>query len=374
LYRWCRRWGLQEADAQDVTQAVLARLAAKMNSFRYDPAGSFRAYLKTLARYAWCDFLKTLARYAWCGFHGYSPSRRAALPPLPGPGQRHAGALDSGQGVLDRRQVDFALEVQQRVVGRLHEHDLFRQAAGQLVQPADPPFDAVGVHRHSRVRTHVFLLTATRRRRRMLLGRRRAETPVLRRPAALDGDLGVYPAPSVQLLADAPGRDVLAGVLGQEGEAVPVALGQFQQPRLGRRGRREGGQEHRPAALRRDRGARLRPAGGGEALQAAEHVVPQELVEGAEVDALAAQLLGKHTSPTQAAVRAERLLRIQEALNSLDPLDREIISLRHFEQLSRAESAQALGIEESAASKRYIRALKRLKSILADMAGGLEGL
>ena len=90
--------------------------------------------------------------------------------------------------------------------------------------------------------------------------------------------------------------------------------------------------------------------------------------------ALAAQLLGKHTSPTQAAVRAERLLRIQEALNSLDPLDREIISLRHFEQLSRAESAQALGIEESAASKRYIRALKRLKSILADMAGGLEGL
>jgi RNA polymerase sigma-70 factor (ECF subfamily) len=90
--------------------------------------------------------------------------------------------------------------------------------------------------------------------------------------------------------------------------------------------------------------------------------------------ALAAQLLGKHTSPTQAAVRAERLLRVQEALNSLDPLDREIISLRHFEQLSRAESAQALGIEESAASKRYIRALKRLKSILADMAGGLEGL
>jgi RNA polymerase sigma-70 factor (ECF subfamily) len=90
--------------------------------------------------------------------------------------------------------------------------------------------------------------------------------------------------------------------------------------------------------------------------------------------ALAAQLLGKHTSPTQAAVRAERLLRIQEALNSLDPLDREIISLRHFEQLSRAESARALGIEESAASKRYIRALKRLKSILADMPGGLEGL
>jgi RNA polymerase sigma-70 factor (ECF subfamily) len=90
--------------------------------------------------------------------------------------------------------------------------------------------------------------------------------------------------------------------------------------------------------------------------------------------ALAAQLLGKYTSPTQAAVRAERLLRIQEALNSLDPIDREIISLRHFEQLNRTESALALGIEESAASKRYIRALKRLKVVLADMPGGLDGL
>jgi RNA polymerase sigma-70 factor, ECF subfamily len=90
--------------------------------------------------------------------------------------------------------------------------------------------------------------------------------------------------------------------------------------------------------------------------------------------ALAARLLGKHTSPTQAAVRAERLLRVQEALNSLDPLDREVLSLRHFEQLSRAETARVLGIAEAAAAKRYIRALKRLKQTLADMPGGLEGL
>src|SRR5260370_28235295 len=47
--------------------------------------------------------------------------------------------------------------------------------------------------------------------------------------------------------------------------------------------------------------------------------------------ALAAQLLGKHTSPTQAAVRAERMMRLQEALNTLDPMDREVLSLRHFE-------------------------------------------
>src|SRR5262245_28939712 len=90
--------------------------------------------------------------------------------------------------------------------------------------------------------------------------------------------------------------------------------------------------------------------------------------------ALAAQLLGKHTSPTQAAVRAERLLRLQDALNSLEPMDREILSLRHFEHLNRAESAQVLGIAEEAAAKRYIRALKRLKNVLADMPGGLEGL
>jgi RNA polymerase sigma-70 factor, ECF subfamily len=89
--------------------------------------------------------------------------------------------------------------------------------------------------------------------------------------------------------------------------------------------------------------------------------------------ALAAQLLGKHTSPTQAAVRAERMIRLQEALNTLDAMDREVLSLRHFEELSLAETALSLGIEESAAAKRYIRALKRLKATLANMPGGLDG-
>jgi RNA polymerase sigma-70 factor (ECF subfamily) len=100
----------------------------------------------------------------------------------------------------------------------------------------------------------------------------------------------------------------------------------------------------------------------------------REAMPAASSAALAAQLLGKHTSPTQAAVRAERLLRLQEALNTLDPIDREVLSLRHFEELTRAETARVLGIEESAAAKRYVRALKRLKDILAAMPGGLEGL
>ncbi len=90
--------------------------------------------------------------------------------------------------------------------------------------------------------------------------------------------------------------------------------------------------------------------------------------------ALAAQLLGRHTSPTQAVVRAERILRVQEALNALDALDREVLSLRHFEELTAAEAAQVLGIEEAAAAKRYFRALKRLKEILAAMPGGQEGI
>jgi RNA polymerase sigma-70 factor (ECF subfamily) len=114
-------------------------------------------------------------------------------------------------------------------------------------------------------------------------------------------------------------------------------------------------------------GARMRDAGREVSLY--RDALPQ-----ASSAALAAQLLGKHTSPTQAAVRAERMLRLQEALNALDPIDREVLSLRHFEQLSRAEAAQVLGIEEGAAAKRYIRALKRLKDTLADMPGGLEGL
>jgi RNA polymerase sigma-70 factor (ECF subfamily) len=62
IYGWCRRWNLQEADAQDVTQDVLLRLAEKMRTFAYDPSGSFRGWLKTLAHHAWHDFVKKRER------------------------------------------------------------------------------------------------------------------------------------------------------------------------------------------------------------------------------------------------------------------------------------------------------------------------
>lgn len=90
--------------------------------------------------------------------------------------------------------------------------------------------------------------------------------------------------------------------------------------------------------------------------------------------ALASMLLGRMTSPTQAAQRAERLLRVQEALNSLEPIDREILALRHFEQTNRAETAEILGITKEAAAKRYFRALQKLKDVLGSMPGGWEAL
>ena len=90
--------------------------------------------------------------------------------------------------------------------------------------------------------------------------------------------------------------------------------------------------------------------------------------------ALASMLLGRLTSPSHAAVRAELVLQVQEALNALDPLDREVIALRQFEELSRAETAQVLGITEEAAAKRYLRALRRLKAVLETRPGGLEGI
>lgn len=82
--------------------------------------------------------------------------------------------------------------------------------------------------------------------------------------------------------------------------------------------------------------------------------------------AIAAQLVGHLTSPSEAAIRVERALRLQEALNEMDAIDREVLALRHFEHLSRGETAQVLNISESAAGKRYLRALERLKRILLN--------
>jgi len=91
----------------------------------------------------------------------------------------------------------------------------------------------------------------------------------------------------------------------------------------------------------------------------------------ASTHSLANLLLGRMTSPTQAAIRAERQVRLQESLNGMEELDREILALRHFEELNNSETATVLGLTKTAASNRYIRALKRLKEILAGLPGGV---
>jgi RNA polymerase sigma-70 factor, ECF subfamily len=116
---------------------------------------------------------------------------------------------------------------------------------------------------------------------------------------------------------------------------------------------------------RRHLGAKMRDAGQEVSLH--RNPMPQ-----ASSAALASMLLGRLTSPSHAAVRAEQVLEVQEALNELDPLDREVVALRHFEELTRVETAQVLGITEAAGAKRYLRAIRRLKAILAARPGGLE--
>jgi RNA polymerase sigma-70 factor (ECF subfamily) len=85
---------------------------------------------------------------------------------------------------------------------------------------------------------------------------------------------------------------------------------------------------------------------------------------------LAAHLLGKEGGDDdRAAARAEQKLLLQEAHNAMTPLDREILTLRHCEQLSNDEAAAVLGIPVSEASEAYIRALKRITPVLAALAG-----
>ena len=93
----------------------------------------------------------------------------------------------------------------------------------------------------------------------------------------------------------------------------------------------------------------------------------------ASTQSLANMLLGRLTSPSAAAIRAERQQRLQDALNAMNPIDREVLALRHFEELSNSEAAAALGLSKTAASNRYIRALKRLKEILTAIPGIDQG-
>jgi len=79
---------------------------------------------------------------------------------------------------------------------------------------------------------------------------------------------------------------------------------------------------------------------------------------------IARHFVESRTTPSGRLIREEEIDRVRRALDDLEEIDREIIALRHFEQLTNGEIAQTLGLEESAASHRYLRALRRLKRIL----------
>ena len=109
-------------------------------------------------------------------------------------------------------------------------------------------------------------------------------------------------------------------------------------------------------------GAQMRDAGREVSLQ--RGAMPQ-----ATSVSLAAQLMGRFTSVSRAVQRAEMQQILQEAINAMDPTDREILALRHFEELSNSETAQVLAIQPSAASSRHVRALKKLRETLRNTDG-----
>ncbi len=88
---------------------------------------------------------------------------------------------------------------------------------------------------------------------------------------------------------------------------------------------------------------------------------------------LAARLAGTITSPSEAVAGLEMMQRLEQAIRTMADLDQEIIAMRHFEDLTNIESAEALGISPTAASNRYVRAIMRLKEILTSFGDSTFG-
>lgn len=105
------------------------------------------------------------------------------------------------------------------------------------------------------------------------------------------------------------------------------------------------------------------------AAELVEVLTPFWSANGVDTESLAAQLVASFTSDRAAATRAEMQLQLQQVLNGMDPIDREILSLRHFHAMNNAEIATVLELTKSVASHRYIQALKTLKDGLAAIPG-----
>ncbi len=111
---------------------------------------------------------------------------------------------------------------------------------------------------------------------------------------------------------------------------------------------------------RRHLGAQRRDAGREQSLNPFPEI---------NTTSLADELIDNFSSPSQAALRNERRVKLHEAICTLEPLDREVLALRHFEQLDNMETADVLGLTPSGATARHVRALKRLKKRLEDIPG-----
>jgi RNA polymerase sigma-70 factor (ECF subfamily) len=97
-------------------------------------------------------------------------------------------------------------------------------------------------------------------------------------------------------------------------------------------------------------------------------IVPAILADHSSIE-LAARFFDQELTPASAAMQHELQQRLRAALTALDEDQREVICMRHFEQLSNQDVAAALGLTEAAASMRYLRALRRLRSLLLPEEG-----
>ena len=129
IYRWCRQWRLQDADAEDVTQDILGKLARKLRAFAYDPSRSFRGRLKTLAHHAWRDFVDSPRRAQAAA--GDSQSRELL------------GTLEAREDLIQKLQEAFdhelleAAQVRVRLRVAPHTWEAFRLVALESLPVAE---------------------------------------------------------------------------------------------------------------------------------------------------------------------------------------------------------------------------------------------
>ncbi len=107
----------------------------------------------------------------------------------------------------------------------------------------------------------------------------------------------------------------------------------------------------------------------GAAMRDAGREVAMESLMQAHSESMAIELAGDFTSPSQVVARVELQTQLMDALEQLGPVDREVLRLRHFEELTNDEVAELLGLTKAGASNRYIRALRRLKDVVSATPG-----